>query len=655
MFNNLPVSADSLTANFLNINVNQPPFVPQLELPPSMANYGAYISGCFALEVQNKAQTNNMRVFMFNLCANNNWQNVEFAENVQAAVDFILLMLVKKQFGDVQTAIANCIPRIVEMITAANCATYPGLANHVTDPTAQQSVKQLIQQFQNVGQEINKMKQMVANNNVPRGTANYTAATSGRGAPQATLFSGQSQADQPGFRAAGQRGNRWARGTEEVSMEPQHQQRPGVQPQPKAQTRTDHLASPFQSRRPGEKDITSKVTQVMDFVPGELVNHEFLTTDAATRSYMIPAQDSVAVWVPTVNQPYTPAFNPKTHSIFHQVFEDGRVNIVIQETPAAMMDWDEHNLEGVTFGTRSRVQSRVDNSKVWAGVQTLNHADMDVSKDVPEGVDATEPEISVHLNNIWANHASLDSLLVDVRLSYLSACVAAKEDLLAYEAYGSVWSVSVDREDHSAAVAKLAAITEYKVLAQKLKGIKGDITEVLWYTIDDLLTKAVNRVLQQSLSLDLSMDRFSDDIDEVLVIVGSKGPMLLEAFLKYQTEVIARTLGVISDPDREQMAESLDLAAHPELRATYVGTNYSVTVLDCMSHDLEIELVDGLGAALISSLTKEMHDLVKGIFDRADEFDSEFSRHLIITNDLKILEASRGHVGVDFYNLTLVG
>lgn len=645
MFNNLPVPADRLIQTMYQIDVNRPPFVPALDLPQQVQPFAAYIAGMFALEVQNNAQSNNMRVFMFNLCANNNWQNAEFAENVAAAADYILLGLARQQFHDIQTAVVKSIPGIVEMITAANCRTYPKLQDYVTDPNAQAAVTQLITQFTNVGNEIAKMKQMVATRSAPRGASYHAASTAGQSQP--SLFQGGSQAATPGFRS-GSRSGRWARnqGPEEVTMEPQRQQQ-----------QADALRSPFNSRQPRaavERDVTPQKPQVIDMVPAELRDHPFLIVDQKSSSYLIPAIDSVVDWVPTVNQPYVPAYKPSIHALYHQVFSDGQVAIVIKELPDAMMDWENHDPEGRIFGTRSRVQPRGNSERLWRDVEALNHADIQTSNDVPGEGEAAQEVIPVQICPRHHIATSRQALMVDVRLSYMAMLASTDNDILAYEAYGSIYSVSVDKRDCSDVVQKLANVTEYSILAQKLKGIKGDISDILWYTIDDLLTKAVTRVLHQSLSLDITPDRFSDDIEEVITVVGSYGPLLLEMFLKYQAEVIRTTLGLAIEEDRVAMDEALDMESHPELKATYVGENYSVTVLDCMSHDLEVELDPVLGAAITIGLTPEIHGLVKGIFDRADELEREFTRHLIVTNDLVVMEVAKGHIGEGFFSLTVV-
>lgn len=657
MFNSqqLPVPADQLVAPFLNIDVNNPPYTVPLQAPQQFQNYLRYLSGMVALEIQNTAQLNPMRVFMFNLCAQNNFYNNEFSEIVSSVLDVVMLGFLKRQFHDVPTAIQNCVPRALEMFTAANCRTYPGLAQYVTDPAAQQAVNALIQQFTTIGGEIDNMKRMMANQypqaqQQQRGGAGFVHATAGTAQQQPSLFSGGSQAANPGFRGGSPtpRNNRW-------SQKPQIEEI-SVEADPRQVTK-----SPFNSRSPAPGAVSQAPAAtaaakavVHSNVPFELEEHPLLEV-LDNGSYMIPAEDSVVDWVPTTEQPYLPAYNPRTHLLYHQVFPNGKVAAVIKDLTQTMMDWEKHNIGGNSFGTRAKVQTRTDMANVWDDVQTLNHADLAVSTGVP-GTDEGEGDqaIDVRIGTNWVLATSFEGFLVDARLNYLRACVDSGQDILAYNTYGSIYSVSVDRVDSSDVIDRLSKITEYSVLANKLKGIKGDIADILWYTIDEMLTAAVKRVLRHSLSRAINFDRFSDDIDDVIGLLEADGPLLHGAFLKHQAEVIRTTLSNILPNHRAALDAALDMPNHADLKTTYVGQHVSLTVLDCMSHDLEVELTDGLGAAIVESLTPEIYGLVKGIFERSEEYEEEIGRHFIVTNDLITLEASRGHLGADFYTLSVV-
>lgn len=655
----MTVPANQIVGTFLQINVNQPPYVPQIPVPQYMAQYLPYIAGLVANEVQSQAQSNPMRTFMFNLLSQNNYYNNEFTEVVAAACDYIELGIMKRQFADVGQAAQQCVPRIVEMIAAANVRTYAGLSQFVPQQ-AQQAVQALINTFSATGNEIVQMKAQQQNvqaapqqSYFPQGQPQQQRGSFPSAAPQfahtaqpvggvagtgvgASLFNNTQQSNTH-VRPGTGRVDRWA-GT-----------KPAIEEQTFEQN-TAPLGQPFASRAPIVTPAGKSNT-----VPAEYQNHPLLVM-GNDGSYQIPAVSSEEVWIPNPSQPYIPAYNPSLHMLFHQVFPNGTVGIIIKELTQAMMDWKQHNLNGGTFGTPAKVQKMgaVDMDKVWADVTALNHTDMQGSDAVPE-LGAEEVAIPVQIDQEWKLSTSIEMAILNVRMAQNAAVYKKGSEILAFESYGTILKVSADKDDHTAVLDRLSASETYVGLSEKLKAVKGEIPDNLWYMIDEAMTNAVNRVLRKNLSIAITMDRFSDDIVEVFSIIERKGTVVTKAFNENQESVISTTLSSIPKEYREAMDPQL-LDGIPDIKLTYLGQDCSFTMLDCMSHDLEVELQDGLGVAVLETMVPEIYALVRGIFDRATNFEGEakFSRHFILTNDLKVLEATQGHIGADFYLLSLV-
>lgn len=656
----LPVPADSLITPFLNINPQNPPFVPQLQVPPYMQTFVAYIAGCCAVEIQQTAQNNSMRCFMFNLNSQNNFMNQEFADTVAAACDYIQLQIMKRQHSDPGSAAAICVPRVIEMIAAANVYTYPGLQAYVPAQSSD-AVNQLVQAFRQTGAEITQMKSaqamqaqqpagFVQNNNFQQ-QPQHAPNNFVRQAPTGVSLTGQGQqaslyggapAQGPAVRGPGGRVDRYAskagQGMEEVSFEAGQ---PLQQPAAIRQAHATHAKAPV------AKEVAPVKT---NNVPAQYADHELLNV-LQDGSFLIPAVDSEEIWRPNAAQPYLPAYNPSTHLLFHQIFPDGTVGIVVKELTQAMMDWKQHNMGGV-FGPAAKVQKMgaKDMDEVWADVKALNHADM--ISDVPpvEGVDEVVP---VWIDTEWKLSTSMEAAILNVRLAHQAACMKEGKDLLAFESYGSVLQITSDKEDHTAQLVRLGGVETYVGLAEKLKALKGDIPDSLWYLIDQTMTETINRVLRKNLSLGIDIERFSDDIGQLFTYVEKKGSVIFQAFQANQENTIRTALATIPEDQRKMMDEQL-LAGIEGICLTYLTQETSFTVLDCMSHDLEVELQDGLAVAVLDSMVPEIYALVHGIFDRADNVEAEFARHLILTNDLKVIEVTRGHVGKDFYLMSVV-
>lgn len=661
----MTVPANQIVGNFLQINVNNPPYVPQIPVPQYMAQYLPYIAGLVANEVQTQAQSNPMRTFMFNLLSQNNYYNNEFTEVVAAACDYIELGIAKRQFADVGQAAQQCVPRIVEMIAAANVRTYAGLAQFVPQ-VAQAAVQALINTFSATGNEIVQMKQQQAQqqapaqsyfpqNNQPQQRQYGNSAPQFAHAPQpalgvagggvaASLFNNNTQQTPTHVRASGGRVDRWS----------------GTKPAMEEQTFEQEVApmgQPFAGRQPApqQQPIVAQSGK-SNTVPAEYQGHPLLVV-SPDGSYQIPAVSSEEIWIPNPTQPYIPAYNPSTHMLFHQVFPNGTVGIIIKELTQAMMDWNKHNLNGGTFGTPSKVQKMglADMDKVWDGVKSLNYADMSGSSAIPEAGAEAETVIPVQIDQEWKLSTSIEMAILNVRMAQANAVYNFGSDILAYESYGTILSVCSSKDDHTAVLDRLSASETYVGLSEKLKAVKGEIPDSLWYMIDEAMTDAVNRVMRKNLSIAITMDRFSDDIVEVFALIEKRGTVVTKAFNENQELIISTTLSSIPQEYRDAMdAQLLDGVVNTKL--TYLGQDCSFTMLDCMSHDLEVELQENLAVAVLETMVPEIYSLVRGIFDRATNFEGEakFSRHFILTNDLKVLEATKGHIGTDFYLLSLI-
>ena len=90
----LPHSCQQVMYPVLQYNEGNPPAVPQLNLPPQMAQWSNYIcamvANTFGMNLHNAP-----RVFAYNLVAENNWRNDSFVEVVTLA--FTILDLAQRQ------------------------------------------------------------------------------------------------------------------------------------------------------------------------------------------------------------------------------------------------------------------------------------------------------------------------------------------------------------------------------------------------------------------------------------------------------------------------------------------------------------------------------------------------------------------------------
>ena len=65
----LPYDPLTATSQFMQIDVNNPPFVPNYQCEPQIQQYGPYCAGLLMIELQSAAARNPLRMFAFNMYA----------------------------------------------------------------------------------------------------------------------------------------------------------------------------------------------------------------------------------------------------------------------------------------------------------------------------------------------------------------------------------------------------------------------------------------------------------------------------------------------------------------------------------------------------------------------------------------------------------
>lgn len=132
----LPFRPDSLQWQMYNIDPGNPPFVPQIQVPPHIAPYAPLIAGLVMTEIQGRAANqqsrNPLRIFMFNQYAANNWATPEFAGIVEMIAMYAHIRLSTGGGGsDVIALLQRLVPEIVTMAAGAQISVYPGLVQYL--------------------------------------------------------------------------------------------------------------------------------------------------------------------------------------------------------------------------------------------------------------------------------------------------------------------------------------------------------------------------------------------------------------------------------------------------------------------------------------------------------------------------------------------
>lgn len=671
-----------LTQPFIQIQLGYPPYTPNVPAIPAVAQNLPLITSMAIMDIQQKAQVNALRTFMFNQFAQNNFMTPELDSLVDACVRYIELSLAKRQYGSVEEAIAECVPRTVEMICAVGLQANPGLEQYV-DPHTQQVAMRLIQYFRQVGDEINAMRNSQQGGGFQRPV--QTQFTQPGAGPYGNAYGQQPQMQ---VHRAGANGGysvmapvmRGMTSTGGLFNNPgtvapptssnadqstrYNASRYAIAPEAvvDVQTRPATLSQPFSPRSPQEIDSMQETTQ------GNVLD------EPVQKPALVPYTEMD--YRGSAVQPYFPAFAPSQFTLGYELSADGAtVPIIKRKSKEQILDYDKHAITTV-FGNvpkRLEVNKHLEMlERVQRGVQVMKNAQKGESG---EGEEVSLSELSGHVPDPkatyvlkpWLSEHSLDAAWVVAGIERNKRNLEAQELPDIFRVYVEVNAVVASDSNEMPLVRELSEAKTFLQLRNQVNENLNTMSPQLYGEINKRLTDTINRILAQNLSMtSVKIDSFVDDIEELIEYLDNNyGEVVKSAFLRHQREHIVAVLHAPDEEHAKSMTENL-LEAHfeegqPQPTITFVGSSYSLTLLNVISYALDIELNPKGSAMLSQKLTPMLYDLVSTLFDEAnteDRANFPIDRHLIRTADGRVLEAAKGYIGEaakqNFYLLTLV-
>lgn len=619
----LPVSADVLQYQPLNISLNNIPYVPNVQMSnPHLQQILPLVSGAVIMEINGKAQNNPLRRFMFNLCVQNNFCNRDVDTIIMATMDALELEAFKRN-ASYDSLVQYVAPMMVELFCANNVRQYPELGNYVPQDI-QRDIANSIGMFDNLSNEVRNFKsqqQMGGYRNQQQSNwgggqqwqqprAGYQTQGGGRPVGGGSVFYSGNQAP-----AANARDERFDRYSANVQQQ---------QPQPVVQQQT-----------------VNKEAQV----------EEQPTTDFLGETHM-------NMWRPTANFPYLPVYNPSERTLWFRKNPDGSVSpyfVPVEKN----VDYDRHNIQTV-FGPVPRVITLDDTAEVFQEVgkalksmgaenESLAKHDFDSEEPVPVTPHIHPSRyIDLSLDTVWFN-ALMDRIGVDDgKTPYL------------YRALAQVAEPTISGKDETEYVRDLASAKTFIELREKMKGSADEVTKELWMVCHRKATAMINRLVRNNLSLPgLSIESFVDDIEDLLNIIERKyGIMVREALEKRQKENIRAAFNLFDETIASGMTN--DMIGDRKLpdgftpHVTYLASDVSLTVIDCMATELGVQLPVDFAGALTKDGSPMMYNLAVELFSSLKDQPGKFERHYIRTLDHRTLELTEGYLGEGFYMLSLV-
>jgi len=623
----LPFSCDQFQNQFLNITLNNPPYVPQYQGLPQIQQIAPVVAAAAALEIQQNAQKNQLRVFMFNQYSQNNFANQDFDALVTVTLDYITMELMNHRYPSAEMAMQEAVPFIVGLLCAVNVQIFEALQQYV-QPQLTQGIRNDIAQFQQIASAVKNMRmQMNSGMNVQQPYQQPMAGFNARGT-MAPVGNGNT-----GLFSGGQSMNTFGRASDSTVGSTKYGNDTAT---------VDVLRQPFNPR--GATVTTNEIPNVID---------------KPIRKQVLAATSGIS-WKPLKDVQYLPAYNPTTHELYYVVDGDNNIlEITLKERAVPLMDFERHSLstvfgpvpKGADFSNAKEVFANISEGirKINNAVEIINADEHDEHSDVPEVTTYIQKEVIAET-----------SLQVAWLYGSLSRLQAPAEIPDVYRCYARIAEPIITNVDENSHVINFASAKTFIELREKIDSSIDEISSELWGACNIKMTKLINRIIKQNLAIPkLSIGSFVSDIQDLIEYLGTKfGQTIQDAFLRHQRDHIAATFQLMYPESAAIMTadflEERQFVNTPNI--TYLASVYSLTYLNCTSHELNVELAKETAAAVMESELPIVYSMLKGLFVDVENHTehSYFDRHLVRTTDGRVIEASRGALNCDVYLLTLV-
>jgi hypothetical protein len=621
---------DNLRVGFLNIDMNRPPYTPNIQAPiQEMQPYIPYISGALAGTIQEEARENPLRTYLFNMAAQNSFANEYFSNIVGMAVEMASWLHATQNQGTA-SAIEIAVREVLDFVCAQNCEDDPPLQAWVTDIEIQNGLIKQIDTFKGYARQIQQWLNSANSRNRGGGGWGNRASNSGGGW-------GGRQSGGSAFSTSSKPVGNSNTGSQWTSR-----------PKPGANSNTQQ---PTSNRFSG----TSTQSQF-----SETRNNNKEETNMQNDNAIARLGADLENWIPGKEFPYFLAYNPAKERAFLVMNKDGTTTPVYEPIDETDMDYNQHATPNA-FGPAPMFTdlSRAANTmkQIREGITTLR-------KEVQQQQNSDKPVITTTINQDWAFETSITAAWMTSTMKRLH--VEQQPDV--YRTYAIVADPVITLADESDLIRRLSKCKTFTGLADTLNDLGGEMSPELFTIVNRRMTELCNRKVQLELGLASPlMTNFRTDISKLIEILERDGGAVYRgAFLRNQADDIVKTLQTpsqaVASANADAMMAGMTFPEGKKPTITYVSSSFSFTYIDCMSWEIQLEVgVDTIPAKVTPEKAQIMYDLVKSIFDDAKNFESSdnmtlaLSRHLIKTRDGRILEATRGSLVEDSYLITLVG
>lgn len=634
--------------------------------------------------IQERARDNELRIHYFNMMSDNDYRNRDFEDIVGMIGDVIDIAMQEGKFRDFREAVPACVEDVLMLHIGYTCDEYPELMEYV-ERRSERDIDRAIGTFKKYQDAIEAYRRN--GNRIPSGgrsrdrrdDRDYDDRRDDRrggrdrnrrdrwdrgavrggvsGSPRRRLETRENRfgnTDQDDRFEDGTSTSRVDSRSERRDDERRVSRREDDRYQDAAPLRREENRGSRVQRLPGqtrdESDIEDALAREAQ-QEGKTMRNEIgrgeEVTGAQGDNVMLMAYQNLDAWVPSQKYPHPLVFN-HNQDLFYEMDIQNAVVIPRIIDKDQIVDYYAH--ASMSFGTSPKDFARFDDSSdgVPARLNKMHEALLNPSETF--NVEGSEETVTYHNRLDFTDHTFMSYGLKDVlvRLNYRRFTQERKQPngdafhpVEIAVGRASIIDSFIATEDESSLIEELRQVSSFTKLAEKMKNLSKKLSPELWLQLDRYLTKAVNRILRQHLSINsLKITSFTGDWLELFSYITEKfGDGYRDAIQTHQEREIRNLFHY------DQEAEIYVLTQLPEgnggVKPFVVSMPTKFIYLNEVGYNLDIDMVPEVASQILAETNPFFHDLAQDLLTKNGD---EFGRFYIQTADMRVLEASRSYM-----------
>lgn len=621
----LPFPCDTLQRQLINIHPSQFGFI-QYNGPDWLRAMAPNAGFAVAMNIQQNAQMNPLRVFMFNQCSENNFNNTCMYEIVSRLLDLVNLHVSRNQnVGNIEGVLTQLADQLVTGFCAYNTQLFPALFQFINQsivPAVQADAFKLTELIQGMSGGFSGNSMAIQNPQYQHNVGRVGMSNVG------VTQNNQYPVNNSNIRSAG---NSIFNGMNNVNQ--------------------NQIADKFDAKF----SVISQNTRENDNVKVTMSNTNSIPVKEEIQVHVSAPKllkPSEIKWKPSEGQQYFIAYDPANQS---SVIETNQDNVIkrqhINSLDEPVMDYDRHKLK-TAFGSPMKQMVSTDvytvKSNISSNISMTSNKPIIETKEIEEKAEKEKIDIEKFVNSAVLADSCLNQAWTTLQIDRLLYSTPAS----LYRGFTRISTPIISDVDESDLITKFQEQDTFIQVLRLFEEIVSKTKPTVWSIINKRLTKAVNRMIFQNLSITtVSIDSFYEDYESLIDCLTNKfGNTILNAFLSHQKDIIKSIFKDVYEDLKVDMVDmvfdgkTFDDSTKPEV--SFICTDYSINYIDMTSFDLSIDLNKSGPSVVSKEYTPFFYDIVESIMTltRPDGFTIH-DRTLLRTNDNRVLELTIGYIG----------